>query len=99
MKAITDIMASKGTIQKSNGMIKPTEDKLSAYLLSILTAGTVACFAFLWNLNSEMAKITQQNIEMARIIDELRIRLNNVQLDTRDIRERLIRLETLNQKK
>lgn len=87
-------------IMDRNGQLKKANDsQLLTFMLSILSAAVVGCFAFLWNLNAIITKLDQQNIEMSRILDELRIKMNNMQLDVRDVRERLIRLETLNQNK
>lgn len=80
----------------SNGALtKPPEDKLHTFILSIVGSGVIGCFIFLWNVNGTLAKLEVQNMETARVIDELRIRINNMQLDIRDIRERVIRIESV----
>lgn len=82
-----------------NGQLKKTSDlPVPTFLLSILSAALIGCFAFLWNLNATVTKQEQQYYEVSRMMDELRIKINNMQLDVRDVRERLIRLETLQKK-
>lgn len=82
-----------GEVTKGNG------SWLQNLLLSIATTGIIACIAFLWNVNATLVKIEQENLDMSRIIDELKIRTNNMQLDMRDVRERLIKMEALTQKR
>lgn len=72
---------------------------LQNFLLSVATTGTISCFGFLWNANKTLTKLEQLEIQKAQAIDELRIKLNNIQLDVRDVREKVIRLEILNQQK
>jgi hypothetical protein len=73
-------------------------DKLITAALSIMCAGVTGCFAFLWNLNGTLARMQERETEAIRVREEMRTRVNTLQLDVRDIRERVIKFETLNQK-
>lgn len=73
-------------------------DKLVTALLSVVTAGVVGCFGFLWNLNGTLARMQERETEAIRVREEMRTRVNTLQLDMRDVRERLIRMETVNVK-
>lgn len=71
-------------------------DKLITTLLSIVTAGVIGCVGFLWNLNSTLARMQERETEAIRVREEMRTRVNTLQLDMRDVRERVIRIESLN---
>jgi len=73
---------------------KGHDDKIKTFLLSIVTAGAIGCFAFLWKINSTMAILQEHDTENIRIREEWGIKTNNIQLDIRDIRERVIRIES-----
>ena len=82
---------------KKNGL--HVESKLNTFLLSLATAGIIGCSAFLWNVNRQLATLEERIINNNKVNDELMIKINNLQLDVRDIRERLVKLETLKSKR
>lgn len=73
-------------------------DKLVTALLSVITAGIIGCFGFLWNLNGTLARMQERETEAVRIREEMRTKVNTLQLDMRDVRERVIRIESLKDK-
>ncbi len=73
-------------------------DKLITSLLSIVTAGIIGCFGFLWNLNGTLARMQERETETIRVREEMRTRVNTLQLDMRDVRERVIRIESFKDK-
>ncbi len=77
---------------------KVINDKLFTALLSIATSGIIGCFAFLWQVNGALARLEERDTENIRAREEVMIKTNNIQLDLRDVRERLITLETKNQR-
>lgn len=98
MKTLVEALKRK-TLMSNGTMHKKQDDRYNSIVLSIATSAIIGCFIFLWNVNSDIAKIEQQNIETGKTIDEIMIRNNNMQLDIRDIRERIIRLEAFPPKK
>lgn len=77
---------------------KVINDKLFTALLSVTTTGIIGCFGFLWKVNIALTRLEEHDTENVRSRDETMIKTNNIQLDLRDVRERLIRLETKNQR-
>lgn len=73
-------------------------DKLITMLLSVVTAGVVGCFGFLWNVNGTLARMQERETEAIRVREEMRTRVNTLQLDMRDVRERVIRIELIKDK-
>jgi hypothetical protein len=73
-------------------------EKLITSLLSVITAGVVGCFGFLWNLNGTLARMQERETEAIRVREEMRTKVNTLQLDVRDVRERVIRIESVNNK-
>ncbi len=74
--------------------------KLQSVLLSLITAAIIGCFSFLWNLNSTVAKISNDNTGHQRSIDNLQTTINNQRLEAVDdrkelatVKETVIRLE------
>lgn len=86
--------------QSENGFpTKSTlEEKLHTLLLSVLTAGVIGCFGFLWNMNKIITVLQEHDTDNIRSRAEQSIRTNNIQLDIRDIRERVIKIEAQNQR-
>jgi hypothetical protein len=95
-KTLKNISMSPNGSTKSIAPVMP--DKLITALLSIITAGVIGCFSFLWNVNSTLARMEERETEAIRIREEMRIKINALQLDIRDVRERVIRIETVNHK-
>ena len=83
-------------VKSSNGnkMKKTIENPVTTTLLSIGTAGIIGCFVFLWNQNSTNAQILERDGQKSRAIDDINIKINQMQLDIRDVRERVIRIES-----
>jgi succinate dehydrogenase/fumarate reductase flavoprotein subunit len=73
-------------------------DKLITMLLSVVTAGVLGCFGFLWNVNGTLARMQERETEAIRVREEMRTRVNTLQLDMRDVRERVIRIELIKDK-
>jgi hypothetical protein len=71
---------------------QPTNNQ-QTFLLSVLTAATIGSFGFMWNLNTTIARLQEHDTEMIKAREENVTKMNNMQLDIRDIRERLIRIE------
>lgn len=95
-----DTLKNKNSkVMASGAQIKNADDWYHNIILSVATSAIIGCFIFLWNVNADLVKAEQQNIDTAKVLDEVRIRINNIQLDIRDIRERVIRLETVTPKK
>lgn len=77
-----------------NTTAKGITEKVQTALLSIATTGIFGCCAFLWSVNAALVKLQERDTENVRVREELNTRMNNVQLDIRDIRDRLIRVES-----
>ncbi len=88
-------MSPNGT-SKLSAPVMP--DKLVTALLSVVTAGVIGCFGFLWNLNGTLARMQERETESIRVREEMRVKVNTLQLDVRDVRERIIRIESINNK-
>jgi hypothetical protein len=71
---------------------------LQPFLLSIMTTGVIGCFGFLWSLNNTITRLQDHDAEVNKLIDEISVKINNIQLDIREVRERLVRIESKNQK-
>jgi hypothetical protein len=80
----------------SNGkqMKKPIESPLTTTLLSVGTAGIIGCFIFLWNQNGTNAKILERDAQKSQAIDQINGKINQMQLDIREVRETAIRIES-----
>lgn len=95
-KTIKNLSMSPNGSTKIAAPVMP--EKIVTALLSVVTAGTIGCFGFLWNLNSTLARMQERETEAIRIREELRIKINALQLDIRDVRERVIRIESVKDK-
>jgi hypothetical protein len=62
---------------------------------SIATALIVGNFAYAWNTNATVARILEKQDQQTHLYDDVKGDLNQLQLDTRDLRERAIRTERL----
>ena len=62
---------------------------------SIATALIVGNFVYAWNTNATVARILEKQDQQKYLYDDLKGDLNQLQLDTRDLRERAIRTERL----
>lgn len=74
-------------------------EKLVTAAISIATTGIIACCGFAWNTNGSIVKIEQHLIEKDKAIDDLNIKMNNLQLDIRGAREAIVELKTLQKRK
>jgi hypothetical protein len=72
---------------------------LQTWLLGISSVAAVGAFTFLWNLNKNLATMQQDQMYGKQRYDQIQGTMNNVQLDLRDIRDKVIRLETKTDKK
>jgi len=70
-------------------------EKIQTAIISILSAGLLGIGTFLWNLNSTLARIEERDIDKTKSIDDLNGKINNIQLDIRDLRDKTIRIETI----
>lgn len=98
---MTPVTYVKKTQQSENGVAAKgiIEEKLPTFLLSIATAGVLGCFGFLWNMNKAITVLQEHDTDNIKARAEQTIRSNNIQLDIRDIRERVIKIEAQNQRK
>lgn len=72
---------------------KPINENLRNFLWGLLSTVAVGGFLFAWNTNATMAQKKEHDALMDKRIDEFMIKLDNIQLDLRDIREKVIHLE------
>jgi hypothetical protein len=72
-------------------------DRIITSLLSIATAGVLGCCGFLWNLNNTVTRLQEHDTDNIKAREEWSTKTNTLQLDIRDIRERLIRIESKTQ--
>jgi hypothetical protein len=72
---------------------------LQTWLLGISSVAAVGAFSFLWNVNKNLATMQQDQMYGKQRYDQIQGTMNNVQLDLRDIRDKVIRLETKTDKK
>lgn len=75
------------------GVVPNFNRNLQTWLLGISSVAAVGAFTFLWNLNRNVGTIEEQNGYGKQQIDRLQQTINNMQLDMRDIRDKVIRLE------
>lgn len=83
-------MPSNGTHSSA-----PKGFDLQTLLVSVSSAGVIACFAFLWNVNSTLARIQEKQSQETKYREDDRTTINQMQLDIRDLRDRAIRTERL----
>lgn len=95
---MTPVSYVKKLQHSENGatVYKKLEDKLHTFLLSVVTAGVIGCFGFLWNMNKTIAVLQEHDTDTIRSRAEQSIRTNTMQMDIRDIRERVIKIEAQN---
>lgn len=72
---------------------------LQTWLLGISSIAAVGAFTFLWNLNKNVAIMQEQNQYWKQKVDQLQGAVNNMQLDMREVRDKVIRLEAKSDKK
>lgn len=75
------------------------QEKLQTAVISIATTGIISCAGFLWKVNASLARIEQHEMETDKFMDDLQLKMNNVQLDVRDVRDKVIELKTLKNQK
>lgn len=83
-------MISNGKQGNQSGI----NDKVITALLSIASAGVIGCFAFFWKVNGVMTRLEERDTQNIKAREDQIMKTNSMQLDIRDIRERLIRIET-----
>jgi hypothetical protein len=69
------------------------------FLLSIATAGVLGCFGVLWNMNNAITRLQDHDTENINAREEQGGHINTIQLDIRDIRERMVKIESQKQPK
>lgn len=72
---------------------------LQTWLLGISSVAAVGAFTFLWNLNSNVATMKQDQTYGKQRFDQMQGTMNNMQLDIREVRDKVIRLEAKTDKK
>lgn len=79
----------------SNGKQMKKEAPWQTVLASITASGMIGCFIFLWNLNGTIARMQERDIERAKGMDDINGKINTIQLDVRELRDKTIRIEAL----
>lgn len=69
-------------------------ERFYSVILGIMSTALIGLFTFLWNANSTLAQMKEKNISIEKSVNDINIKLNNVQLDIRDLRDKTIRIET-----
>jgi len=77
-------------------MTEKKDSWIANILLSIVTASVLGCFAFLWNLNSVATILKDHDLEKQNMINDLNLKMNNLQLNVQEVKERVIRIEAQN---
>lgn len=72
---------------------------LQTWLLGISSAVSIGAGTFLWNLNRNVGIMQEQTGYGKQQIDRLQGNINSMQLDLREIRDKVIRLEAKTDKK
>jgi hypothetical protein len=72
---------------------------LQTWLLGISSVAAVGAFTFLWNLNKNVAIMQEQNQYGKQKVDQMQGAINIMQLDMREVRDKVIRLEAKTDKK
>lgn len=73
-------------------------EKIQTIIVSLLTAALIACFGFMWNLNSALARIEERDLAREKALNEICTKINTIQLDLYDLKDRVIRIETKSQR-
>ena len=89
-KPIKSIPFTNGTLMKNT-----FQEKIQTALLSVATTGILGCGAFLFKANEKLSKMEQHGIDTDKSIDQIQNKINNIQLDLREVRDKVIRVETL----
>lgn len=74
------------------------EKHAQTFLLSLLTAATLGCFAFLWKVNGNIIVLQQQSVEGNTDRQRMQSSLNDANIRLVDVRERVVRLEANSKK-
>lgn len=74
-------------------------DKLLTAGISIATTGIVFCCGFMWKTNATLTRIEQQQVDTRQDVNDINIKMNNMQLDMRDVRDDVVELKTLKNRK
>lgn len=77
-----------------NGTKKGLNEKVITFVLSLATSLIAGCFIFLWNVNASLIRLQERELERDKAIDDLNIKINNIQLDIRELRDKVIRIES-----
>jgi outer membrane protein TolC len=80
----------------ANGQSKKTmNEKVQTIIASVLTAAIIGLFTFLWNLNKTLGRMEEREFNTTQSINDINNKINNIQLDVRDLRDKTIRIETI----
>lgn len=82
--------------QLANGKpMKSLSDKFLTAALSLATASIVGCCVFLWRSNASLSQIEEHLQGIDKRLDHHEKKIDDIQLNMEDTKERLIRIETL----
>ncbi len=73
-------------------------EKLQTIVVSLLTAALIACFGFMWNLNSTLARMEERDLSKEKALNDINAKINIIQLDLYDLKDRVIRIEAKTQR-
>lgn len=82
--------------QSANGKpMKSISEKIQIAIISLATTGIVACCGFLWKSNASLSQIEEHLQLMDKRLDNHELKIDKIQFNVEDAKERLIRIETL----
>ena len=70
------------------------ERNIQTILLSVITAGTIALFGFMWNINGTIIQMRTESAFRYKSIEEATAMLQSIQLDLRRLDQRVQTLES-----
>lgn len=82
--------------QSANGKsMKSILDKFLTAAISVATTGIVGCCVFIWRSNASLSQIEEHLQNIDKRMDNHELKIDNIQVNMADAKERLIRIETL----
>lgn len=79
--------------ENSKKLKTPINEDLKKFLWGLSSTIIIACFVFAWNTNGAMAQKKEHDTIMDKKMDDFMLKMDNIQLDLRDVRERVVRIE------
>lgn len=73
---------------------KTWTEKIQGAILTIATTALIGNFTFLWKLNALITRLEDHDIQKTNSINDINGKLNTVQLNIQDIKEKVIRIES-----